>query len=53
MVIGKLANVQAKADLKKGDEMNVEMTGADVNMGFNSKYLLEALRSADYENVNV
>lgn len=25
LVIGKLANVQSKADLKKGDEMNVEM----------------------------
>ncbi len=35
------------------DEINVEMTGENVNMGFNSKYLIEALRAAETDVVKI
>ena len=35
------------------DEVNVNMTGENVNMGFNSKYLIEALRAADTDAVKI
>ncbi len=35
------------------DEINVEMSGEEVNMGFNSKYLLEALRASETDRVKI
>ena len=35
------------------DEINVEMSGESVNMGFNSKYLIDALRAADTDIVKI
>ncbi len=35
------------------DEMNVEMSGDAVKIGFNSKYLLDALRAAEADEVTI
>lgn len=35
------------------DEINIEMTGEPVKIGFNSKYLLDALRAAEADEVTI
>lgn len=38
---------------KSYDEIDVKMSGENVNIGFNSRFLIEALRSAETDEVNI